>query len=357
MKAIQVGTAVAPPGEKARGQISVPMPDSSRVDIPIVVVNGRKEGPILYIQAAQHGVELNGAEAIRVWADRLLPEQLAGAFIGVPIANPLAALRTRRHFYLMPDGETYSDPTPHQMNRCWPGDAGGNETERLVHALYREAVAQADYAIDLHAWELWVASASLSCGWLEGSVELARLFGLRLVLVREEPAPPDSSQSRLFHHVLCEQGVPAIAVELRGQRDMVPSSIEEGVQGLGNVLRRLGMIEGEPEPTPNQAVVEQRAFASALVEVHSPATGLIIPEAEVGSEVSEGQCIARLLDVSCIRAIPIHSPVDGFLYRLSRMTGDPDTRDQDMTPVVYEGDPLAMIYPLSPAELSRKVGE
>jgi len=349
MKAIGVGTAIAPPGEKARGQISVPLLDGSTVDIPVVVVNGQGEGPTLYVQAAQHGVELNGAEAIRTWADRLLPAELAGAFIGVPIANPLAALRTRRHFYQMQDGETYG-PHPHQMNRCWPGDAEGNETERLVHALYNEAVTQADYAIDLHAWELWMASAALPCGWLEGSVDLAKLFGLRLVLVREGPAAPDSPHGRLFHHVLCKRGVPAIAVELRGQRDMVPSSIQEGIRGLGNVLRGLDMIEGEPEPTPDQIVVQQRAFNEALVRIHCPATGLIIPEVEVGGEVSEGQRIARLLDVSRIRSIPIHSPARGFLHRLSRVVGDPDTRDQDMTPVLYEGDPLVTIYPLSPAE-------
>jgi len=349
MKAIQVGTAIAASGEKARGRISASMPDGSTVDIPVVVVNGQEEGPTLYVQAAQHGVELNGAEVIRAWADKLLPSELAGAFIGVPIANPLAALRTRRHFYQMQDGETYG-PHPHQMNRCWPGDAGGNDTERLALALYNEAATQADYAIDLHAWELWMASATLPCGWLEESVELAKLFGLRLVLVRGEPAAPDSPQGRLFHHVLCDRGVPAIAVELRGQRDIVPSSIEEGIRGLGNVLRGLGMIEGKPEPTPDQIVVERRAFDEALVRIHSPATGLIIPEVQVGSEVSEDQRIARLLDVSHIRAIPVHSPVDGFLHRISRIVGDPDTRDQDMTPVLYEGDPLAMIYPLSPAE-------
>jgi len=349
MRTVQVGTAAARPGEKTKGQISVPMPDGTEVDIPVVVINGRRDGPTLYVHAAQHGVELNGAEVIAVWAGRLLPEQLAGAFIGVPIANPLAALCTRRHFYLMEDGQTYSDPTPHQMNRCWPGDADGNETERLVHALYEEAVVQADYAIDLHAWELWTASAALPCGWLEESVELAKLFGLPLVLARRERADPSSLQSRLFSHVLCDRSVPAIAVELRGQRDMVPSSIQEGVRGLGNVLRGLGMIEGQPEPTPGQIVVERQTFAQALRVIRSPATGLIIPEVEVGTEVTKGQRIAHLLDVAHIQSIPICSPVRGFLYRLSRITGDPDTKDQDMTPVLYKGDPLAMIYPVSSA--------
>jgi predicted deacylase len=346
MRSIQVGTAIAAPNEKARGQIAAPMPNGSTVHIPVVVVNGCSEGPTLYVQAAQHGVEVNGAEAIATWADRLRPSELTGAFIGVPIANPLAALRTRRHFYQMRDGQTYGDPTAHQMNRCWPGDPDGNETERLVWALYNEALTQADYAIDLHAWELWMASAALPCGWLEGSLELGRLFGLRPVLVQDEPAPPDSSQSRLFHTVLCDLGVPAIAVELRGQRDMVRSSIQQGIRGLGNVLRGLGMIEGQPEARSDQIVVERRAFAESLVVVESPATGLIIPETEAGTEVTEGQRIAYLLDVEHIRRAPIHSPVHGYLYRLSRMVGEPDTQDQDMTPVLYEGDRLAAIYPL-----------
>jgi uncharacterized protein len=49
------------PGETKRGKIPVlSLADGSEVSLPIVVINGAKDGPIAYLGAGIHGDEVNG---------------------------------------------------------------------------------------------------------------------------------------------------------------------------------------------------------------------------------------------------------------------------------------------------------
>ena len=56
---LEVGTLDVEPGEKGKGWIrSVELTTTSRVDIPVLGVNGADEGPTVLLFALQHGIEL-----------------------------------------------------------------------------------------------------------------------------------------------------------------------------------------------------------------------------------------------------------------------------------------------------------
>ncbi|TMO82135.1 deacylase, partial [Pseudoalteromonas ruthenica] len=59
----------------------------SPLNIPIEVVNGVQQGPVLMVCAAIHGDELNGVEVVRQLLAKIEPEQLRGTIIAVPIVN------------------------------------------------------------------------------------------------------------------------------------------------------------------------------------------------------------------------------------------------------------------------------
>ncbi len=64
--AFQIAGAEVPAG--TRTIIDVPMPKLSShtsLSMPVHVVHGKREGPVLFISAAIHGDELNGIEIIR----------------------------------------------------------------------------------------------------------------------------------------------------------------------------------------------------------------------------------------------------------------------------------------------------
>ncbi|MGB6835292.1 MAG: hypothetical protein WBE24_17670, partial [Candidatus Acidiferrum sp.] len=50
-----VGTATAAPGQKADGYIEVPAGVDAGTNIPVVVVNGGKPGPVLALVTGAHG--------------------------------------------------------------------------------------------------------------------------------------------------------------------------------------------------------------------------------------------------------------------------------------------------------------
>ncbi|MGB6669639.1 MAG: hypothetical protein WBE73_14925, partial [Candidatus Acidiferrum sp.] len=50
-----VGTAAAAPGQKADGYIEVPAGVDAGTNIPVVVVNGGKPGPVLALVTGAHG--------------------------------------------------------------------------------------------------------------------------------------------------------------------------------------------------------------------------------------------------------------------------------------------------------------
>ena len=65
-KTITVGSASAKPGELARGAISAgEMRNTAPLDIPVMVVNGEKEGPTILIACGAHPPEISTLEAAR----------------------------------------------------------------------------------------------------------------------------------------------------------------------------------------------------------------------------------------------------------------------------------------------------
>lgn len=79
------------PGEKA--YFTVPVGQLSHqavIEIPVIVVAGKKEGTVLWVNGTVHGDELNGFYAAWELSRELDPEKLSGTFIVTPICNPIA---------------------------------------------------------------------------------------------------------------------------------------------------------------------------------------------------------------------------------------------------------------------------
>jgi predicted deacylase len=85
---IEVAGVYVNPGERRRLEVPVArLPTGTGLALPIVVVNGRRPGPTVWISAAVHGDEVNGVEIIGGVLDRITPRDVAGCLITVPIVN------------------------------------------------------------------------------------------------------------------------------------------------------------------------------------------------------------------------------------------------------------------------------
>lgn len=317
---MQVGSAQAGPAQTAFGNIFVgTFADGSALEIPVVLVRGRQPGPTLYVQAASHGIEVNGVDVVR----RLITEadlaSLRGALIAVPVANLVAFNhRMRQTFWDLED-----------MNRVFPGSASGGMSQRMADALFRSAVSQADYLVDLHTGGPgMVTHVRLA---MEGqSAALARVFGTEVLV--KEPLDSDFRQMRYdgkLRLVAERQGIVGITPELGAHSRFQEENIEIGLRGVINVMKFVGMLDGQLELPERQTVVSY----STKTQVKASAGGLLRHTLRPGGTVQKGQVLGDTYDPRRAFATveTFRAPADGILVSYND------------NPVVHFGDRIASI--------------
>ncbi|MDS0299787.1 succinylglutamate desuccinylase/aspartoacylase family protein [Halogeometricum sp. S1BR25-6] len=271
--------------------------------------SGDDDGPTVYVQAAQHGREINGTETLRRVHERLDSEELSGTLVAVPVADPLTFDRSS---YTTPES---LDSVHSNMNRVWPGDAEGSLHERMAAALW-EYAGEVDYIVDLHTGSPEMLTHTV---YLQGDTEsrrLAEAFGTDLLLAeaagddrksddlranQNSPGSGDDADvewsERNFGGKLrvaaTRRGIPSITPELAHNKQLVEPAIETGVRGVFNVLRELDMLPSDPE-----LPAEQTTARNHLGRVTAADSGLFhaAPDAELGREVAEGDHLGRVYD-------------------------------------------------------------
>ena len=126
-KSITVGSATASPGTIVRGAIPVTtLAGGTRLEIPVVIVNGAKPGPCFWVNGAIHGDEPEGPLACQIALAEVDPAQLAGTLVMCPVLNVPAFEAAQRGNPL--------DTVSYDMNRIYPGKATGYLSDRIAAA-------------------------------------------------------------------------------------------------------------------------------------------------------------------------------------------------------------------------------
>jgi predicted deacylase len=286
-------------------------------------------------------MEVNGVVVIEKIIQQLKPELLAGTFIGVPVANPLALMQRRPHYGLGPE-EPYGSRPYLNMNRIWPGRPNGSEVERLAHELWEQVVQRADYVIDLHSYERWSASCTIVSSKSE-SLELAKAFGLRFISVNTGKKKENLIEEpwKMISEAVEERGASALVAELAGQWDIYPKSVCEGIRGINNVMKKLGMLSGEPVvPYNNYILLNKDPCSKVSAERH----GLFMATVEPGDDVEKDQRIASMLDLFSLEEVDVRSPVRGVVYHLGPSGPNRDVQLPQMHPLINKGSEIAIVY-------------
>ncbi|SDK04057.1 succinylglutamate desuccinylase/aspartoacylase family protein [Natronorubrum texcoconense] len=289
------------------------LPSGVELTATVHTYEGSDDGPTLYVQAAQHGREINGTETLRRFHERLPLESLSGTVVAVPVANPLTFDLVS---YITP--EEFDSVNPN-MNRIWPGDEGGSLHQRMADTLWEEIEA-ADAIVDLHTGSPDMLPHVVYREGDEAARNLAEAFGTDLLL--SEEADDDASDEwhrRGFGGKLrvaaAQEGIPSITPELSHNKHILEDAVEIGVDGLLDVCRYLGMLPGE---VPNR---EQTVARNHLGQVTADDGGLFHPEPslDVGQSITAGTSIGTVYDPTTYE--PLHEAAadrDGILYALTQ---------------------------------------
>ena len=141
------------------------------LELPCFEARGAADGPHLCLIAGIHGGEYSSIAAVVRFMNEL-DERALGRITAVPIVS-MTSFRARVAFVVPEDGKN--------LNRCFPGSAGGTFSEVLAHHVFDELIAPGDVLVDLHGGDMVEALEPFTLynesAASEGRTSLAVSFG------------------------------------------------------------------------------------------------------------------------------------------------------------------------------------
>jgi len=288
--------------------------DATWLELPVIVLRGAKPGPVFYLGAAFHGDEVNGVDIATRFAGEVNLAQLRGTLIVVPAQNPLALQAQHRyfvgHFLKSPLDQSPADPWV-----SFPGDADGNIAAQIAHTLFDRLMRHARYLIDIHTPTTGGRYAPFAFlpppdigAAAEAAEAMAKIFGADFILSTREGLYV-SEQSP--HVVLARRGATAIGIELGEGGRLERAVSEQGLKGLRNVLRSVGMLPGVIESLGDGRVIR------AMHVVRARRGGLVERRVELKDEVREGDILAMITNIFGEQTEVIRAPISGPIVRIA----------------------------------------
>ncbi len=294
--------------------------------VPIVsLANG--DGPTVLVLGGNHGDEYEGQVAALHLARTLKPEQVSGRVIIVPVVSMEASKAGTR---LWPSGANF--------NRSFPGSVDGAANEQLADFFTRFLLPASDYVIDMHSGGRTacfipcshmhvVDDAKQRAQMLAGMLAWNSDFHYLYIDIAGHGLLPVEAEN---------QGKIVVTTELGGGGHVFARTHRLAQEGLANVLRWSGVLEGDVAQRDDAVILDGRDPANYLMAQES---GLFEALVDPGDEVSAGQPVGLIhfierpdrepevieskLDgvCACIRAIAVTTQGDNVV-----VTGQPIDR-------------------------------
>ncbi|MGC1089129.1 MAG: M14 family metallopeptidase [Candidatus Acidiferrum sp.] len=306
--AFTVGTATAAPGQKANGYIEVPAGVDAATNIPVVVVNGAKPGPVLALVTGAHGTEYVSIIAVEKMIGELDPAQISGTVILVPLVN-IASFEQKVPHVNPIDNKS--------MNRYYPGKMDGTQTDRASYLITKEVVQRCDYLIDYHGGDLdenlrpyayWGAVGKAEQDRISKQMVLA--FGLDHIIIWND-RPTDLAASRYLDNTASILGKPSIVVEAGHAGTVETDDVALLVNGTFSTMRALKMIPGEPN------YIENPVWLAKVVDVISDGPGIWYPLVKRGTYVQEGMKLGYITDYFGKTILEPRAPVSAVVLHVN----------------------------------------
>jgi predicted deacylase len=255
--------------------------------VPITVI-ASGTGPTVLVMAGNHGDEYPGQIAIMHLLRELRQENVLGRLILIPtLTMPGAKAATR----LSPlDGKNF--------NRTFPGDPSGTVSEVLAHYLTTVLFPLADVVIDIHT-----GGRSLDfhpCAHMHlvpaGPQREAMLAGTEAWLTDFCFLYADIAGKGLLPVEAESQGKTVLTTEMGGSENVTAQVHIATTSGLRNVLRHLGVIDGDPVTRASCKLPPTRWVQALDWDDYrfAPESGVYENVVPLGENVEGGECVGRV---------------------------------------------------------------
>lgn len=301
-------------GQKDWGYIDVVDTLAAKFDMPVMVINGEKEGPTFAVTAGLYPLEYCGIEAAARLYQQIDPKELSGRVIIVPVVNmPIFQFRTPM-FAL---SKSLSPMDGLDITTTFPGRLDGTVTEILAYTLFHEVILKANYHVDLRGGELLESHLSHTIflqdtGTLDEVLHaMGTTFGLPYCLSSRKDISHTKPGTLAFE--TNARGIPSIISESGLGYNTQPkdAEVEGHTTGVINLLKHFGMLSGKP-----QLPEEQYYLKPDRLRVLAPVSGIFKHIPDQGEKVKAGEIIGVIADLDGEILSEIVAPEDAVVHEM-----------------------------------------
>lgn len=247
-----------------------------QVQIPVVVIRGKKKGPRVTITAAVHGDEINGTYVCFKLIHEIKPEDLCGDLVIIPIVNVLGFKQNRRLF-----------PGRVDLNRVMPGkEKDALPGEIFASHFFNQIIKGSDYLFDLHT------ASKGRINTLYTRVNLDFKNNRELIKYQKTPIilnnkGPDASLRKAAE----KEGIQAITIEIGNPNIYQKKNVRLATTGILDTLFKLNVYL-----VPREIEIEEKTICQASEWIRTTTGGLIEVEVDLYERVLKGQRIGVIKD-------------------------------------------------------------
>ena len=279
------------PGKTIKDHIHV---KGTELHIPHVLLCGMQEGPTVLISAGIHNAEYVGIQAAIELSNELDVNEIHGNIIILPLANR-SGFENRTMSVVYEDGKN--------LNRVFPGDKNGSESDRLAHMIFDVFISNVDAYIDLHSGDGF--ESLIPYAYYLGDSPQESTARKMIDCINTQYYVRSRCRTGGAYNLASVHGIPSILIE-RGQLSLFSrKEIEEDKEDVLNVLRGLGVLSGQANSYPKTELLEYSDDA--------PFTGCWYPEKKVGDNIKEGEKLGEIRDYFGNVLFTEKAPSDGVL--------------------------------------------
>ncbi|KAI8343670.1 hypothetical protein BC941DRAFT_465833 [Chlamydoabsidia padenii] len=228
------------------------------IRIPVIVLRGLEDGPVVGVTAAVHGNELNGVPCIHRLASQIDVTKLKGTVVAVPCVNVVGYLKFQREFA---DGR--------DLNRQFPGKEDGFASQVYCFHLMHKILSQFNYMIDLHTASFGRVNSYYVRADMNDPVaaQMAKLQKSQIIL-------HNSGQDGTMRSAAAAKNIKAITVEIGNPQQFQDQYIQiytrtggvlECYPGVNTIIRKGDLIARMKD-----------MFGALIDEYFAPCTSMVI---------------------------------------------------------------------------------
>lgn len=251
-----------------------------------------------------HGDELEGQYVCFELSRRINEniDKLSGIVDIYPAMNPLGI-----------DSITRGIPAfDLDMNRLFPGNIDGNMTEYLAAGIMKD-VSGSDVVFDIHASNIYLTEIpQIRINELHEDtlVPLAKESNVDFVWIHGASTVLEST----FAYSLNSTGTPCLVVEMGVGMRITRNYGDQMVDGILNVMKKMGMWEGEVKKVRKPIISKNPDDVSFL---NASTGGLFLPSVKHWERLNAGDEVGKIIDPLSGEVLDtILSPVDGILFTI-----------------------------------------